>query len=100
MVKSTELISRSGASALTAGLAAAFLAVFMVPVHPTQAAPGEADKGPQLLMGGDDDRQDNPAVQAGAGVNQSLGRTDVLTGGSANDVIFGLNGNDVIDGGP
>src|SRR4029453_18093813 len=48
----------------------------------------------------DDDRQDNVAVQAGAGVNQSLNRTDVLEGGKGNDVIFGLNGNDVIDGGP
>ena len=57
-------------------------------------------KGPQLVIGLDDDRQDNAAVQAGAGANQSLNRTDVLEGGSGNDVMFGLNGNDVMDGGP
>jgi RTX calcium-binding nonapeptide repeat (4 copies) len=101
-VKKTELKSRFGTSTLTAGLAAAFLAAFLAPAHPTKAAPGENDKGPQLLIGADDDRQDNVAVQADApaNANQSLNRTDVLTGGSGNDVIFGLNGNDVIDGGP
>lgn len=99
-MKNTELISRFGAPTLTGCLAAAFLAVFMVSAHPTQAAPGEDGKGPQLLIGADDDRQDNTAIQAGAAANQSLNRTDVLSGGSANDVIFGLNGNDVIDGGP
>ena len=60
----------------------------------------ENGKGPQLIIGQDDDRQDNTAIQAGAAANQSLNRTDVLEGGSGNDVIFGLNGNDVIDGGP
>src|SRR5688500_9278107 len=53
---------------------------------------------PQLLIGLDDDRQDNPAVQAGAVNNQSLNRTDILIGGPANDVMFGLNGNDVMEG--
>jgi hypothetical protein len=56
--------------------------------------------GPQLIIGRDDDRQDNPAIQGGAAVNQSLGRTDVLLGGSGNDVMFGLSGSDVMDGGP
>jgi hypothetical protein len=72
----------------------------LAPAHATQAAPADRDKGPQLIIGLDDDRQDNPAIQAGAAANQSLNRTDVLEGGSGNDVIFGLNGNDVIDGGP
>jgi hemolysin type calcium-binding protein len=67
--------------------------------HPTQAASVEEGRGPQLLIGRDDDRQDNAAIQAGAAANQSLNRTDVLIGGKDNDVIFGLNGNDVIDGG-
>jgi hypothetical protein len=53
---------------------------------------------PQLLIGADDDRQDNVALQAGAATNQSLNRTDVITGGPANDVMFGLNGNDVMFG--
>ena len=66
----------------------------------TQAALVENANGPQLLIGLDDDRQDNVAIQAGAVANQSLNRTDVLVGGPGNDVMFGLNGNDVMDGGP
>src|SRR6185369_17855367 len=65
----------------------------------TQAALIDEGNGPQLLIGRDDDRQDNAAIQAGAAANQSLNRTDVIVGGQGNDVIFGLNGNDVIDGG-
>jgi hypothetical protein len=60
----------------------------------------EGGRGPQLLIGADDDRQDNTAIQAGAGANQSLNRTDVMEGGPGNDVMFGLNGNDVMEGGP
>ena len=56
--------------------------------------------GPEVLIGRDDDKQDNVAIQGGAGANQSLNRTDVLFGGSGNDVMFGLNGSDVMDGGP
>ena len=55
---------------------------------------------PQLLIGRDDDKQDNGAIQGGAGPNQSLNRTDILQGGPGNDVMFGLNGSDVMDGGP
>ena len=69
------------------------------PVSVTQAALIEDGQGPQLLIGLDDDRQDN-TIQAGAAANQSLNRTDMLVGGSGNDVMFGLNGNDVMDGGP
>jgi hypothetical protein len=96
---------------LLAGLSFAFVAVALR-AHPSQAAFADGgkkahdgkrahdDKKPQLLIGLDDDRQDNPDIQAGAGANQSLNRTDVLLGGDGNDVLFGLNGNDVIDGGP
>ena len=99
-MKETNVVSRFGLSTLTAGLAVAVLGVFLGPALTTQAAPGEGDKGPQLLIGADADRRDNVAIQSGAAANQSLDRTDVLIGGSGNDVIFGLNGNDVIDGGP
>ena len=54
---------------------------------------------PQLLIGVDDDKLENTALQAGAVTNQSLNRTDILIGGAANDVMFGLNGNDFMDGG-
>ena len=91
-------ISRNSLSTSFAGLSIAALAI--VPTaRLTQAAFLDANNGPQLLIGTDDDRQDNVAIQAGAAANQSLNRTDVLSGGRGNDVIFGLNGNDVIDGG-
>ena len=96
----SQLFSRLGVSALFAGLSAAFLAAVLGTAHPTQAALVENGNGPQLLIGLDDDNQDNAAIQAGAVANQSLNRTDVLLGGSGNDVMFGLNGNDVMDGGP
>jgi hemolysin type calcium-binding protein len=89
-------ISRVGVPTVFAVL----LALFGVAQSRTNAALIEDSHGPQLIIGADDDRQDNAAVQAGAVANQSLNRTDVLLGGSGNDVMFGLNGNDVIDGGP
>ena len=99
-MRQVQSLSRFGVSALSAGLCVAFLGVLLGPAYPTQAALVEGGKGAQLLIGLDDDRQDNAAIQAGAAANQSLNRTDVLDGGPDNDVMFGLNGNDVMDGGP
>jgi RTX calcium-binding nonapeptide repeat (4 copies) len=93
-------ISRFGLPALSASLLVVLLGVVLGLAHPTQAALVDGGKGPQLLIGRDDDRIDNADIQAGAAANQSLNRTDILEGGPGNDVIFGLNGNDVIDGGP
>ena len=96
-----KLISRRrGVSTVSVGLTVAALFAILARPHPTHAALLDGGKGPQLLVGSDDDRQDNAAIQAGAVANQSLNRTDVILGGQGNDVIFGLNGNDVIDGGP
>ena len=39
--------------------------------QPIQAALIEGGKGPQLLIGRDDDNIDNPHIQAGAAANQS-----------------------------
>src|SRR4029453_4259097 len=89
-----------GVFGVSAGLCAAFAGAFLVTPYPTQAALVEGSKAPQLLIGLDDDRQDNASVQGGAAPNQSLIRTAVLTSGQGNDVLFGLNGSDVIDGGP
>jgi hypothetical protein len=94
------VISRVGVSTVAAGVSVAILSVLLGAAHPTQAELVAAGQGPQLLIGSDEDRQDNPAIQAGAAANQSLNRTDVISAGRGNDVIFGLNGNDVIDGGP
>ena len=95
----TRWISRFGLPALSASLLAALLGVALSPARPTQAAVVDGGKGPQLLIGRDDDNILNADIQAGAAANQSLDRTDILEGGQGNDVIFGLNGNDVIDGG-
>jgi Ca2+-binding RTX toxin-like protein len=95
-----RLISRFGLPALSASLLAALLGVALSPARPTQAAVVEGGKGPQLLIGRDDDNILNADIQAGAAADQSLGRTDIIEGGPGNDVIFGMNGNDVIDGGP
>ena len=94
------MTSRFGLSTLSASLLAASFGVLMGPAYLTQAAVVEGGKGPQLLIGRDDDNIDNVGIQAGAPANQSLNRTDIIEGGPGNDVIFGLNGNDVIDGGP
>jgi RTX calcium-binding nonapeptide repeat (4 copies) len=95
-----RLISRFGPPALSAGMLVALLGMGLGSVHPIQAAGPESGKGPQLLIGRDDDKIENPDIQPVGAANQSLNRTDVIEGGSGNDVIFGLNGNDVIDGGP
>ena len=91
---------RFGLPALSASLLAALMGVALGPARSTQAAVVEGGKGPQLLIGRDDDNILNADIQAGAGTDQSLARTDIIEGGPGNDVIFGFNGNDVIDGGP
>jgi hypothetical protein len=94
-------VSRSGLPTLSAFVLTALAGVAVIgTAHSTQAALVEGGKGPQLLIGLDDDNQGNAPIQAGAAANQSLNRTDVLTGGPGNDVMFGLNGNDVMEGGP
>jgi hypothetical protein len=92
-------ISRLGLPTLSASVLAAMIGVVPGPGHSIQAARLDGGKGPQLLIGRDDDKTENIAIQAGAATNQSLDRTDVIEGGQGNDVIFGLNGDDVIDGG-
>jgi Ca2+-binding RTX toxin-like protein len=95
-----RLISRFGLPAQSTSLVIALLGIVLGPAHRTQAAVVEGGKGPQFLIGRDDDNIDNANIQAGVAANQSLNRTDIIEGGPGNDVIFGLNGNDVIDGGP
>ena len=99
-MSNVRMIRRLGLPALSGGMLIAVLGVVLGPAHPIQAALIDGGKGPQLLIGRDDDNTGNAGIQAGAAANQSLDRTDVIEGGSGNDVIFGLNGNDVIDGGP
>jgi len=93
-------ISRFGVPAVSAALLLACAGLILGPAQATHAALVDGGNGPQLLIGFDDDRRDNAAIQAGAAANQSLDRTDVIEGGRGNDVMFGLNGDDVMDGGP
>src|SRR4029453_12950427 len=87
----------SGLAVVLVGAFAMALLGFTVATDASFVVGGE---GADLIIGSDDDRQENAEIQAGAAANQSLNRTDVLLGGAGNDVIFGLLGNDVIDGGP
>ena len=95
-----KLGSRSSLSAVSAAALVALVGLIVSAERPTQAALLDIGKGPQLLMGLDDDNQANVLIQAGAVANQSLNRTDIMDGGPGNDVMFGLSGSDVMDGGP
>ena len=61
-----KFVSRVGLSALSAGLLLALLGVIVGPAHSTEAAVVEGGKGPQLLIGFDEDNQANPLIQAGS----------------------------------
>jgi len=53
-----------------------------------------------VLIGADDDNQDNPLVQpADSAINQSLDNADVVEGFDGPDVLIGLLGADLLDGG-
>ncbi|HJQ85313.1 MAG TPA: hypothetical protein VKA21_14605 [Candidatus Binatia bacterium] len=57
---------------------------------------GRAD----VLIGRDDDNQDDPEIQpAGVAANQSLNNADTLLGGPGDDVLIGMLGSDVLIGG-
>lgn len=95
-----QLITRCRLSARSGGLLIALLSVVLGPTASSRAAVIAGGRGPQLLIGSDDDNITNVKVQADATADQSLNRTDIIDGGTGNDVMFGLNGDDLIDGGP
>jgi hypothetical protein len=82
------------------GLLVTLVGVALVLAASSQAEVIAGGKGPQLLIGADDDNMNNGKIQADATADQSLNRTDIIGGGTGNDVLFGLNGDDVLDGGP
>jgi hypothetical protein len=58
-----------------------------------------------ILIGSDDDNQDDPEIQPAGDFgevapNQSLNNADTLIGRSGNDILIGMLGNDVLLGGP
>lgn len=83
----------------TLGLLLLALALFLATV-PAQARITSDFSRPGLLIGADDDNEDNPTIQIpGTAANQSLNNTDILSGGEGRDVLIGLLGSDVLDGG-
>jgi len=57
--------------------------------------------GNDVLIGRDDDRRENSAIQpAGTAADQSLSQADILFGLEGDDLLIGLLGNDYLDGGP
>ena len=53
-----------------------------------------------VLIGSDDDNQNDPEIQpAGVTANQSLNNADTLIGGHGDDVLIGMLGSDVLLGG-
>jgi len=76
MKERMTVVSRFSLLALAASLLLAPLGLVLGSAHPTQAAVVEGGKGPQLLIGLDDDNQGNLLIQAGAAANQSLNRTN------------------------
>ncbi len=95
-----QLIGRRRLPARSGGLLLALLGVVLGPAASSRAAVIAGGRGPQLLIGQDDDNITNVKVQADAAADQSLNRTDIIDGGTGNDVLFGLNGDDLMDGGP
>ena len=91
-----QSLSRVGAWGVSAGCPAAFLGALWSR-HIPQAALADGGKGRSSSSGST--MTDRTTAIQGRRRNQSLDRTDVLTGGQGNDVLFGLNGSDVIDGG-
>jgi Ca2+-binding RTX toxin-like protein len=58
---------------------------------------GRAD----ILIGSDDDNQDDPEIQPeGVVANQSLNNADTLIGEAGDDILIGMLGSDVLVGGP
>lgn len=94
-------VSRFAWPALSVCLLAVLIGLALPAPRPSEAAFQEGGKGPQLLIGRDDDNVDNPVIQPpGTAANQSLNNADVQEGGPGNDVIIGLLGSDVQIGGP
>jgi hypothetical protein len=67
----------------------------------TQAAYLAGSGRSEILIGSDDDNQDDPEIQPeGVAANQSLNNADTLLGGAGDDILIGMRGSDVLLGGP
>jgi hypothetical protein len=92
-------VARIGIPAVALAGGALVAASLLGSAFTIQAAFVEVERGPQVVIGLDDDNLANTAIQpAGVAANQSLNNTDVLQGGARNDVLIGLLGSDVMQG--
>lgn len=100
MMHETRSVARIGVPVLSLAAGGLLLAGVLGSAGTSQAALIEGGKGPQVLIGRDDDNLANAAIHPpGTAANQSLNNTDVMEGGQGNDVLIGLLGSDVMDGG-
>ncbi|MEM7052685.1 MAG: hypothetical protein AAF604_23680 [Acidobacteriota bacterium] len=92
----TQAIANPSRFALT-GLT--LIALLLIPAIAQAGATKDFTRA-GVLVGADDDNQDNPLVQpADSAINQSLDNADILEGQDGPDVLIGLNGADVLNGG-
>jgi hypothetical protein len=85
--------------AAAGSLVSAVLLGALAPALPAYAAFDDAGSGNDVVIGRDDDNPNNPLIQPpNTAANQSLNNTDVMFGGSGNDVLLGLLGSDVMFG--
>jgi RTX calcium-binding nonapeptide repeat (4 copies) len=66
-----------------------------------QAAELVGNARSDILIGSDDDNQNDPEIQPeGVAANQSLNNADTLLGAHGDDILIGMLGSDVLLGGP
>jgi hypothetical protein len=80
--------------------ATAFALTFCLQGLDVHAAYVQGTRRSEVLIGADDDNQNDPEIQPGAGANQSLDNADTLVGDRGDDVLIGMLGSDVLLGGP
>jgi len=91
----------NGVTSMKGRLLAAALCTLVGSASAAHAAYIRGTSGDDVIFGRDDDTQANTQIQpAGVTADQSLDKSDVLEGGSGDDLLIGLGGSDVLIGGP
>jgi Ca2+-binding RTX toxin-like protein len=94
-------LARTSKVILGATLAGALIGGLVLGSGASRAALLMGTPGNDVLIGRDDDTQDNAAIHpAGTAADQSLKKADVLLGLEGDDLLIGLLGDDILDGGP
>lgn len=80
--------------------AAALALTLTLPTFSANAAFLQGTGKSDVLIGPDDDNQNDAELQAGATANQSLNNADTLVGDRGDDILIGMLGSDTMLGGP